>query len=59
MEANTAFLRSPSMPREQPTASLNYSWELLYARSAAWGDAKLDGTLSMMPAEERDLLDHS
>jgi hypothetical protein len=30
---------------------------LLYARSAAWGDAKLDGTLSMMPVEERDLLD--
>ncbi len=57
MEANTAFLHSPSMPREQPTTSLNYSWELLYARSSAWGDAKLDGTLSMMPAEERDLLD--
>jgi hypothetical protein len=57
MEANTAFLHSPSMPREQPTTSLNYSWELLYARSSAWGDAKLGGTLSMMPAEERDLLD--
>jgi hypothetical protein len=57
MEANTTFLQSSSTPREQPTTSLNYSWELLYARSAAWGDAKLDGTLSMMPAEERDLLD--
>jgi hypothetical protein len=57
MEANTAFLHSSSTPSEQPTTSLNYSWELLYARSAAWGDAKLDGTLSMMLAEERDLLD--
>jgi hypothetical protein len=57
MEANTALLHSPSTPRGQPTTSLNYSWELLYARSAAWGDAKLDGTLNIMPAEERDLLD--
>jgi hypothetical protein len=35
MEANTTFLQSSSTPREQPTTSLNYSWELLYARSAA------------------------
>ena len=57
MEANTRLLHSPATPSEQPTASLNYSWELLYARSAAWEDAKLDGTLNMMTVEERDLLD--
>jgi hypothetical protein len=57
MHADTLVLRSPSMPRDQPTTALNYSWELLYASSSAWGDAKLDGTLSMMPAKERDLLD--
>jgi hypothetical protein len=57
MQANTALLHSPSTPKEHPTTSLNYSWELIYARSAAWSDAKLDGTLSMMEPEERDLLD--
>jgi hypothetical protein len=57
MQANTALLHSPSTPKDQPTTSLKYSWELIYARSAAWNDAKLDQTLSMMEPEERDLLD--
>lgn len=53
MQRNAAVLRETNATGNIASSSLTYEWRMAYPRSNAWQDAKANGAVSYMAADER------